>query len=244
MRREYKDDGRRTIVVKGPGMIRRIGGVVVGIFALIGLIYIIIAVGGWGKSSSSRVQRSGSKEAVAEEEEKFHGIILTDNTVMSELKAISELMTYSHHYAGTATVVDSVQIPYTDVNIWGTQHTIDIMYNGTIKVGYDLRDIHIKVNELRKEIYVMIPKIPTVVDNNIPQENVSVVQDNNPFNPIRANEVNDRLAEIKADRLDEAIKDGIYDQANTHMRQIIVETLAQLHNDYKVVFSDTAVTAQ
>ena len=243
MRREYKDD-RQTIVVRGPGVIRRIGGFIVVILAVVGVITIVGLINGWFGSSDKKVQRSGSKEAIVQEEEKFHGIILTDNTVMSELKAIAELMTYSHHYAGTATVVDSVQIPYTDVNIWGTQHTIDIMYTGTIKVGYNLKDIQIKVNELRKEIYVMIPQVPTVVDNNIPQENVSVVQDNNPFNPIRANEVNERLAEIKADRLDEAIKDGIYDQAETHLRQVIVETLAQLHTDYKVVFSDMPTTAQ
>jgi hypothetical protein len=149
-------------------------------------------------------------------------------------------MTYSETYSGLATVVDSRQIPYTDVNIWGTQHQIQISYVGTIKVGYDLNDLHVMVNDARKEIYITLPKVP-IVDNNLPQENVQVLQDNNILNPIRADEVNEHLVTVKADQLQNAINNGIYEKAETQFRKIIVDNLAKLHSDYKVVFSNNSV---
>ena len=61
---------------------------------------------------------------------------------------------------------------------------------------------------------------------------------NNIFNPIRANEVNARLAEIKDEQLQNAVNNGIFKKAETHMKEIVIETLARLHSDYKVVFLD------
>lgn len=236
MKRIRTENGQPIIInTNGQGVFKKLGGVLVGLLAAVGAIVIIGLALGWFGSSNT-IKRSGAKEAMKEEEEKFHDIILTNTTVKSEMNAIAELMTYSETYSGMATVVDSRQIPYTDVNIWGTQHEIQISYVGTIKVGYDLNDLHVMVNDTRKEIYITLPKVP-IVDNNLPQENVTVLQDNNLLNPIRANEVNDHLVTVKAEQLQAAINNGLYDKAETHLRKIIVDNLAKLHSDYKVVFS-------
>ncbi len=236
MKRIRTENGQPIIInANGQGLFKKIGSVLVGLLATVGVIVILGLAFGWF-SSGNTIKRSGSKEAILAEEEKFHDIILTNTTVKSELNAIAELMTYSETYSGMATVVDSRQIPYTNVNIWGTQHQIQISYIGTIKVGYDLNDLHIMVNDTRKEIYVTLPKIP-IVDNNLPQESVTVLQDNNILNPIRADEVNEHLVTVKAEQLQNAINNGIYDKAETHLRKIIVDNLAKLHSEYKVVFS-------
>ncbi len=212
---------------------------VTAICAIVGVLAIVVMCTGWKPlSGSSKVKNAGSREAIIEEEERFHGIILTTDNVVTELRAISELMTYSEKYAGTASVVDSVEIPYTDFEIWGTQHKIEIVYSGTIKVGYDLNDIKTVVNNQKKEIYITLPKLP-IVDNNLPQESVTVVQDNNVFNPIRADEVTVRLAEVKERHLQEAINSGLYQKAQTHLKEIIIEQLAQVHSEYKVIFVDS-----
>ena len=226
-------------VPRKKGFFRRAGNVLVGIFAGVGVLAIALMVLGWNPfGASNKVKNSGSREAIIAEEEKFHGIILTNENVMSQLNEISELMTYSQEYAGRASVVDSLQVPYTDMDIWGTQHEIEIMYSGTIKVGYDLRQVKTVVNNQKKEIYIQLPKNP-IVDNNLPQENVTCVQDNNIFNPIRADEVSVRLSEIKAQQLQAAIDGGIYEKAEEHMKEIIIKTLAKLHSEYKVVFVDS-----
>jgi len=236
MRRIKTENGQPIIInTNGSGLFRKIGNVLTGVLAGVGVIVILGLVFGWW-SSGNTIKRSGSKEAILAEETKFHDIILTNTTVKSELNAIAELMTYSETYSGMATVVDSRQIPYTDINIWGTQHQIQISYVGTIKVGYDLNDLHIMVNDTRKEIYITLPSVP-IVDNNLPQENVTILQDNNLLNPIRADEVNEHLVTVKAEQLQNAVNNGIYDKAETHLRKIIVDNLAKLHNDYKVVFS-------
>ncbi len=203
------------------------------LMAIIGIICVLTFFFGWGKSKG--VKNGGSREAIIAEEEKFHGIILTRDNVMEQLQEISELMTYSEDYAGTANVVDNLQIPYTDFDIWGTQHKIQIVYAGTIKVGYDLNDLKTVVNNQKKEIYITIPDKP-IVDNNLPQEKVTVMQDNNVFNPIRADEVTVRLAEVKAQQLESAERNGIYEKAETHFKEIIINTLAKVHSEYKVVF--------
>ena len=219
MKRIRTENGQPIIInANGQGLFKKIGSVLVGLLATVGVIVILGLAFGWF-SSGNTIKRSGSKEAILAEEEKFHDIILTNTTVKSELNAIAELMTYSETYSGMATVVDSRQIPYTNVNIWGTQHQIQISYIGTIK-----------------EIYVTLPKVP-IVDNNLPQESVTVLQDNNILNPIRADEVNEHLVTVKAEQLQNAINNGIYDKAETHLRKIIVDNLAKLHSEYKVVFS-------
>ena len=218
------------------GFFRRAANVIGGILMGVGVLAIIVLFTGWKPfGTSGSVKYSGSREAIIEEEEKFHGIILTNENVMSQLSEISELMTYEQEYAGRASVVDSIQVPYTDMDIWGTQHEIEIMYSGTIKVGYDLRQMNVVVNNQKKEIYVTLPKEP-IIDNNLPQESVTCVQDNNIFNPIRADEVSVRLSEVKAMQLQEAIDNGIIQKAEQHMREIIVKTIAQFHSEYKVVF--------
>ena len=235
--REYAIVNGQKVRVK-KSFLHRAGRAVLGVLAAVGAFAIIFMVAGSKLfDTSPKVKNSGSREAIIEEEEKFHGIILTNETLVAELNSISELMTYSQVYAGQASIVDSVQLPYTDFDIWGTQHTIDVMYSGTIKVGYELKDIKIVVNNQKKEIYITLPKNP-IVDNNLPQENVTCYQDNNIFNPIRANEVNARLAEIKDEQLQNAVNNGIFKKAETHMKESVIETLARLHSDYKVVFLD------
>ena len=122
MKRIHAESGQPIIInANGQGMFKKIGGVLIGLLAAVGAIVVIgLALGWFGNSNT--IKRSGAKEAMKDEEEKFHDIILTNTTVKTEMNAIAELMTYSETYSGMATVVDSRQIPYTDVNIWGTQH--------------------------------------------------------------------------------------------------------------------------
>ena len=69
------------------------------ICAIVGVIAIVVMVTGWKPLGSSKIKNAGSREAIIEEEEKFHGIILTTDNVVTELREISELMTYSEKYA-------------------------------------------------------------------------------------------------------------------------------------------------
>lgn len=238
--RDYEYVNGKIVVPQKKGFFKSLGHVFMYVFSAVGVIAIVVALAGWKiyNKDSSKVKNSGSREAIIAEEEKFHGIILTNDTIMTELNAISELMTYSENYAGTATIVDSLQVPYTDMDIWGTQHQIDLVYSGTIKVGYELSEMQVVVNNEKKEIYVTIPK-HRIVDNNLPQENVTVLQDNNLFNPIRADEVNVRLAEIKQEQLNIAIDNGIYQAAETHLKEIIIDSLSKVHSEFTVVFLDS-----
>ena len=220
------------------GFFHKIGRFIKGVLIAVGVVAIGLFV--LNKFQDKKTKHAGTREEIIQKEEKFHDIVLNNDTIVAELDAVAEIMTYSQVYAGTATVVDSLQVPYTDIDIWGTQHRIDIMYSGTIKVGYNLDDIQTVVNNQKKEIYITLPT-ERIVENNLPQENVTCSQDNNIFNSIRADEVTVRLAEVKEEQLQNAINSGIYDKADAHLKEIILQQLAKLHKDYKVVFVDPSV---
>lgn len=231
MAKYYDKDGNP--IRERKGFFSKVGSAVKGVLIGVGVLAIAIFV--YDHYSDKKASHAGTREDIIEQEEKFHDIILTNDTLVTEMDAISELMTYSQTYHGQCTILDSRQIPYTDIDIWGTEHRIDIMYSGTIKVGYDLQDLDLVVNNQKKEIYITLPKDP-IVDNNLPQESVSCVQDNNIFNTIRADEVTVRLAEVKEEQMQNAINNGIYEMAEENMKKVIVDTMARLHSDYKVVF--------
>lgn len=234
MRRDYEYVNGQRVRPRRSFFGRLLHGATI-LLTIVGAVSLLALLGIWKPFGSN--SNKTSREAIIAEEEKFHGIVLTNENVMAQLSDISELMTYSETYAGTANVTDSLQIPYTDIDIWGTQHQIEIVYSGTIKIGYDLNEMKTVVNNQRKEIYISIPDDP-IIDNNLPQENVTILQDNNLFNPIRADEVNVRLSEIKAQWLESSIANGICDKAKDHLKEIITESLVKMHSDYKVIFLD------
>ncbi len=233
MARNNRDDERN----KG-GFFHRIGNFIKGVLIVVGVVAIALFI--LNKRQDKKASHAATREEIIQEEEKFHDIVLNNDTIVAELDSVAEIMTYSQVYAGTATVVDSLQLPYTDIDIWGTKHRIDIMYSGTIKVGYNLDDIRTVVNNQKKEIYITLPT-ERIVENNLPQENVTCTQDNNIFNSIRADEVTVRLAEVKEEQLQNAVNAGIYDKADAHLKEIILQQMAKLHKDYKVVFVDPSV---
>lgn len=236
-RRDYDRDERYNDR-RRPGFFHKLGKFILGVFCIIGVISVVLFIA--DKRQSNKAKNASSREAIIQEEEKFHDIILSNDTIAAELDDISELMTYSEVYAGTATIVDSRQIPYTDIDIWGTQHTISIQYSGTIKVGYNLDEMKTVVNNQKKEIYITLPTT-RIVDNNLPQENVTCIQDNNIFNSIRADEVNVRLTEVKAEQMQNAIDNGIYEKADQHLREIIIDKITKLCYGYEVVFVDPSL---
>ena len=174
-------------------------------------------------------------------EQSFRGILghdtgLTDTVVMEKLQSMGQLVTYSYEYSNVREIKDSIQLPFTNWNIPGTTHTIQLKYNGVIKVGYEVSEIQVSVDNGTKTIYVTLPA-PVVTDNYIDMDNLSYAEQNNIFNPISGEELTMELDTIKAEALEKAENSGIYDKARGSAKEQI-QALFEAFDGYNVKFVD------
>ena len=172
-------------------------------------------------------------------EQSFRGILghdtgLTDTVVMEKLQEIGQLVTYSYEYSNVREIKDSRQI--FGWNIPGTTHTIQLKYNGIIKVGYEVSEIQVSVDNESKTIYVTLPD-PKVTDNYIDMDNLSYAEQNNIFNPISGDEITGELDSIKTEALENAEHAGIYELAEGNAKSQI-SGLFQAFDGYSVRFTD------
>lgn len=167
----------------------------------------------------------GDEDDDREEDNKRLFTESTDITVYDvkrQMSPIGELATYKMTYDGKEKIEDYAQLWNWNVPL--TKHTIDVEYNGVIKVGYEMRDIDISVDSDKKVINVVLPKVK-VLDNYI--DTYETVDDNNIINSIKSDEVENYLDEmVKPKELEKAIENGIYEDAEENAKITIMEQLS------------------
>ena len=157
---------------------------------------------------------------------------LSDTVVKRKLLSIGELATYAYEYEDIREVKSSKQLG--NWNIPGTTHTIRIKYNGIIKVGYQVADIGVKVDNDAMVIHVTLPE-PMVTDNYIDMDRLEYSEQNNIFNPISGEELTEELEDIKNAELEKAESDGIYELAQGNAK-VLINGLLSDFSDFTVKF--------
>ena len=151
--------------------------------------------------------------------------IVTLDEVRTKLVAIGELSTYSGQYTVKKgrdffrNVLDDIRIPWTTNNV-----TIEC--EGIVKVGYDVNEIGVDIDDKSYTIYISLPEA-TVNDNYVIWDSVICKEDNNPFNPIDFEEYKLLIEEIEEEGLSQAAEENI--------KNIIVNFLSGM-DDYQVKF--------
>ena len=148
------------------------------------------------------------------------------------LEPISELSTYSDTYTGNTEGYDARQIG--KINIPFTQNHVDITYTGVIKVGYDVSEIKIDLDERNLVIHITLPE-PKVNDNYIILDSLIFNNENNFLNPIQMEDLNIYFDGIQELELEKSKKEGIMEKAEEHMKALVQNALAEF-SDYEVVF--------
>ncbi len=158
---------------------------------------------------------------------------VSDAQVEEKLLAIGELATSSFEYSGEKTIENTRQMM--GINIPGTTNRVKLVYNGVIKVGYEISEIRYSVDEENKLIIFDLPA-PRVLDNYIKLDGLECTDNNNILNPIGSEDVIGYFADIEQEELKSAIEKGIYQQAEEKLRSIIVNFMAAFP-EYTVVFA-------
>ncbi len=118
------------------------------------------------------------------------------------------------------------------VNIPLTTKEIDVSYSGVIEVGYDLNDMNYEIISGLNTIVIQLPE--PAVESYIIQDTIVCKEKNNILNPIHADEVSKCLVDVEKDELQRAEQQGIYTEAEEHLKHIISTSLAELN--YKIFF--------
>ncbi len=152
--------------------------------------------------------------------------------IEEKLDLISELATSSFEYTNQKTISNTRQLLGFDIP--GTTNSVELIYSGIIKVGYDVSEIECVADEDNLQLIFTLPEAQ-VLDNYIILDTMQCNDRNNIFNPIGSDKIAQYFAEIQAEELEAAEAKGIYDEAEEQLKSIITNYFA-VFSDYEVVF--------
>lgn len=155
---------------------------------------------------------------------------ITNAIIEEKLSQIGELATCSFEYKGSQKFSSTREI--LGKNIPGTTNSIDIIYCGVIKVGYDVEQVEHKL--INSTIHFTLPE-PKVLDNYIKLDDLHCTDDNNILNPIGSDDVVANFDKIEKEELKRAEAQGIYDKSEAQMILLIKNFFAEFEG-YDVAF--------
>ena len=119
-----------------------------------------------------------------------------------------------------------------------TQSKYIYSYDFEIKAGYDFKEI--KWTEKDKKIVVTLPKVK-VLSNEIDLESFEVYHEKESiFSPITLDESNESLENLKKTAQDDAIENGLFENARSNAETILTGFFANVYDmdEYEIVFQD------
>lgn len=157
--------------------------------------------------------------------------IVTVDEVESKLLEMAELTTYADEYTVTYGQ-DETRHVLDNIKLFGTTNSIKITATGIVKVGYDVKEIVVKVDD--DKIYIKLPE-PKLNDNYVIWDTVECSEKNNIFNPIEFSQYQDIVNQIESEGLADAEANGIYESAKKNVIKIMNAFLAEFE-DYEIVY--------
>ena len=211
------------------------------VFKNICTVIVVLAIVGYLSIGFYKIKTKDKVEEQPEATEVFAETVdVTVYDVKRQMSPIGELATYERTYEGHEKLEDNITA-FKKWNVPLTKHTIDIQYNGVIKVGYEMKDIDLSVDTERKVINVVLPEVQ-VLDNYV--DTYSTVDDNNVFNPIESDEAQNYLdSEVEPKELKNAEEDGIYEEAEENAKKLIKNELSYFEKfGYTIEFPESITT--
>lgn len=157
--------------------------------------------------------------------------VVTIEEIEGKLEDVVELTTCIDSYTVTRSKDENRYI-FEDIKLWGTKNSITLSAQGVVKVGYNLNDFKVQVDD--SKIYIAVPKAQ-INDNHIIGDTVKCSEKNNILNPIEFPQYQELIEEMEAMGLEDAVSRGIYGKADERVKKAIDGFLAEF-NDYDIVY--------
>lgn len=183
------------------------------------------------KPKETVVEKVVEKERIIKLPGEVEKRVITEEEVESKLKEMAELTTYSVDYT-VSLGKDESRYLMENIKIPGTTNSINITASGVVKVGYDISDIGVKVDNYK--IYVSIPEAK-LNDNYVIWDTVKYSETNCILNPINFGQYEEIIGQIEEKGLKDVESRGIYDKAEENVKKIINGFFSEFV-DYEVVY--------
>lgn len=190
---------------------------------------VVVGHRGFDQQVVSAIQSKNEESSIVTEKE-----MITLSDVTSRIWAIEELTVYYGSYE-VERVQDQSKYLMGDFKIPGTTNSISITCQGVVKVGYDLNDIVVKVDNSSEKIYIDVPDA-TVTDNYIIWDTVEVNEKNSILNQIEFAQYKELISDIEAAGLKDVENKDVYAKAENHLKRVLELSLEPL--GYEIVYMD------
>ena len=157
--------------------------------------------------------------------------VVTAKEVESKLLEMAELTTYSGEYTVTLGK-DETRYLLDDIKVFGTTNSITITASGIVKVGYDMNEIVVKVDD--DKIYIKLPEAQ-LNDNYVIWDTVICSESNNILNPIEFSQYQEIVNEIETMGFEDVKSQGIYKSAEENIKKIMNGFLSEFV-DYEIIY--------
>lgn len=211
--------------LKGNGSTSHVGAAAKIGFVAIGLIIGVLL----GIAGTILLQNHNPKDKQTDSE------VLAASVVFERIQSQNELVSASQKYNIVEKVGNVSKIPFTDIPIPWTENSYWYRYVGTLKVGVDLSKA--SFNESGNTLTIKLPQ-PSFSSNTPDRELSGVLEENNNiFNPIHIEDVDHFLAQCQQVGEENAVEDGIMDEARNNAEEDIRAMFNAAFGDaYKVEF--------
>lgn len=157
--------------------------------------------------------------------------VITVEEVETRIAEIGELSTYAGEYTCTLGK-EEARYWLENIPVFGTTNSITITCDGIVKVGYDISDIAVRVDDER--IYISIPEAH-LNDNYVIWDSVVYEEANNILNPIEFSQYQELISEIEQMGLDQVMEQGIYRKAEENLK-ILINVFLSEFDGYEIIY--------
>lgn len=214
-------------------------------FAVILIVVLVALIAVYMKGSSNTKKDYEDKIKMMEEEKQklSEELVTTEKVnldlITSEIKNIGELATVEYLYTDAGKFEDAeklfgIKLPF-------TEKYFIAKWDGIIKAGVKIDEIHVEIQEAAKEIIVQMPKAE-ILSHEIDNDSIETLDEKDGlFNPLEVEDVRDFDAASKEAMEKRAIENGILDKAYENAKVIvekIVNTDVVQKQGYSVRFEE------
>jgi len=155
---------------------------------------------------------------------------ISSEKIKEKIENINELATVSYEYTKVIKYENSKKI--FDFNIPLTNKGYIVTFDGKVKVGFDLSEATIDINE--KTINITLPEAK-ILSNEIDQDTMQILDEKNGFfNKLTLDDYSDFETTAKEEVIKDVEDKGLYDQARSNVEKYLKEVM---FDDYEIVIS-------
>lgn len=159
---------------------------------------------------------------------------ITSETIGNRIQEIAELGTLQHHYRKSANYQDAKKLLkyLPDWRINKSIKEFTLIYEGEVKLGYDLKDIKVNVDTTTMAIEITLPE-PKILSHSIDFESIDIICENKGwFNEIKLNDFKQFFVEEQK-TYEEANRDLLNKRAREQAVRIITLYIESIVNIVK-----------